>query len=340
MNKSNWTFAVAFGTVGIGLIIGALAFLETPRASAEPGQPLSSALEWMPESAGLVGHIDVESVVASPLSGIWSREAKSQEGLGAADEIREATGVDLWTDVSSLTFSVALPSASRPSDEAGRRQPWGMVVTGTFDPEQLIQKAKAREGATTNEESYRNKTIYHLAGDGEKNDRGDDDVAFAMASDSLLLLGSPDYLREMIDSGTGSRPNAATLVESWGYGDFAGEAFWIAGKPNGAVDSVLGRAGDGPALRSFALSGRLSTDLSVTARGKAADSGAAQKLADVVRGLVALGRLQQGGNPQIARIADAVSIEIAGDEVHLGLAVPYETVRSLFDGERKSAIER
>lgn len=332
MKHSGWTFAAALGTVAAGVIVAGLAFLDSPGVSAQRGEARSATLAWIPESAGLVGHLDVKSLASSPLSEVWSREAKSREELGAVDEIREATGVDLWKDVESLTFSVALASPSRtapPPDESRPRQPWGMALAGRFDTDRLVSKANAREGKA-NEESYQGKTIYRLQGD------GDEVVAFALASDSLLLLGSPDYLRSMIDCGTGRTPSASGLVESWGYGDFANDAFWVAGKPNGAFDSVIGRAGGGPALRSFALSGRLETNLSLTARGKAADADAAQKLADALRGLVALGRLQQSSNPQMGGIADAVHIELAGDEIHVGLALPYETIRSFFDQRRKT----
>jgi hypothetical protein len=345
MNRSKWTFAVAFGMLSVGLTVGALAFLETPRASAEPepeAEALPTALDWMPETSGLVGHIDFKSVAASPLADAWSQEAweaTSPEDLGPVEEIRESTGVDLWNDVESLTFSVGAPSPSKPaatSDEAGRKLPfeaWGMAISGTFDADRLLEKARARD-RTVSQETYGGKAVYRVDGKGEQ------DIAFAMASDSLLLLGSPDYIREMIDSGEGRKPSASRLVESWGYGKLEGDSFWIAGKPNGTVDSVLGGAGNGPALRSFALSGRLSTDLSVNARGKASDAEAAQKLADVLRGLIALGRLQQGGNPQMAALADAISIELAGDEIHVDLAVPYETIRALFDQRRKAAIDR
>ncbi len=344
MNKSRWTFALALGTVAIGVVVGALAFLTTPGVSAQPGDALPAAIAWIPETAGMVGHIDLKSVASSPLSEVWSRETKSEDKLGAVDEIREATGINLWNDVDGITFSVALPSSSDSSDpssqssqssQPGGKQPWGMVLSGAFDSKQLIQKIAEHDAeATVNHDSYRGTMIYSVKGDGDR------ELNLALPSESILLVGSPDYLREMIDCGQGRKPSASGLVESWGYGDFSGDSFWMAGTPTGALESALGRATSGSALRSFALSGRLATDLSVTARGKAADVESAQKLADVLRGFVALGRLHQGENRQIAALADAVSIDLVGDEIHIGLDVPYETIRDFFDQKRKATMDR
>ena len=67
----------------------------------------------------------------------------------------------------------------------------------------------------------------------------------------------------------------------------------------------------------------------MTARGKASDPEAARKLADVVRGFIALGSLQQEPPPEFQAILDSVQIEVLENKVLVSVAFPYETLRRL-----------
>ena len=72
------------------------------------------------------------------------------------------------------------------------------------------------------------------------------------------------------------------------------------------------------------------------ARGRAADPESAQKLADVVRGFVALGSLQQQAKPEMQAVLDSVQIQILENTVEAYLVVPYETLRRLAQQEKEA----
>ena len=156
----------------------------------------------------------------------------------------------------------------------------------------------------------------------------------------MLLLGETSYLREMLDAGEGRSASASELLESIGPETSAGETFWLLGSTSGAIPPVLGEANVLPPLQAFSLSGRLDAELVLRARGRAQTAEAAQQLADVLRGLVALGRMNAGNaNPELARLAEAVSIELFDQDIELNVSVPYETIRKLSERSRKEAEE-
>jgi len=84
-----------------------------------------------------------------------------------------------------------------------------------------------------------------------------------------------------------------------------------------------------PPIRSVALSGRLEADAALRARGLAANADSALKLAEVVRGFVALGGLHQAGNPDVGAILDSIQIDQYENSVEVSLNVPYETLERL-----------
>jgi hypothetical protein len=67
----------------------------------------------------------------------------------------------------------------------------------------------------------------------------------------------------------------------------------------------------------------------MVAKGKASDPAAAKKIADVVRGVIAMGSLQQQSSPEFQAVLDSVQIEVLDNEVQISLVVPYETLRRL-----------
>ena len=120
--------------------------------------------------------------------------------------------------------------------------------------------------------------------------------------------------------------SASALNQSWGEGTFANDTFWIAAAPENGFNSMLPEGGEIPPIHSLAFSGRLDADIALRARGLAADLESAIKLADVVRGFIALGSLQRGENPDVGAILSSIQIDQFDNEVEVSLRVPYETL--------------
>ena len=148
----------------------------------------------------------------------------------------------------------------------------------------------------------------------------------------------------MLDVGTGNTASAAKgPLADWMGELSADDTFWVVGSSEAGLGPIpMPRAGGSeslPPLQSFAVSGRLDADVSVTARGQASDPEAANKIADVVRGLVALGSLQDPPRPELDAVLDSVQIGTFDNRIEVFFAVPYETFRRLASHRKTEAEE-
>ena len=328
MKKSRWTVTFAAGLVVAGIGIGAAAYLASTQVEAQ-STGLPATLAYMPATTTVVGHIDFTSLMSSPLREKWEEELE-RTGL---NEFREKTGLDPFNDLYGASFAVVTPkdtSADAPPSMSIPER-WGVAIHGAFDAELLL--AKVRENATIETETYESTTIYRVTPNlgtesGDASSRLN--PAFAFAGIDTLLFGEPEYLKEMLDAGAGRAPSAgASIADRWGEGHFAQDTFWVAASPEQGLGQVIPQGANIPPIQSFAFSGRLDAELALRAKGQAADSEAATKLADVVRGFVALGSLQKGENPDLGVILDSIQIEQVDNEVAVSLSVPYETLERL-----------
>jgi hypothetical protein len=328
MNSSRWTFAsgiLATGIVLAGVAISGAAYFAAERVSAQSGS-MGPSFGFVPQGASLIGYVDLKSVASSPLAESWSDGTRERTPFAALDEIEESTSIDILNDVDSLTLAVG-PGTGKP-------ERWGIALTGAFDRDRLVEKLSTHKGDVETS-SHAGTDLYLIRS-------GTQSTAMAQPDDSTLILGDPAYVREMLDAGNGAKPSATGNLESWGYDGFEGETFWFAGTPPDFVHGLVGRGSEKASLRSFAVTGRLDTDLLLRARGQAVDSKTAQELADVVRGLVALGRLRQDSSPQgavLGKMMESVSVELVDDAVDVNLLVPYDSIRQLLESQRKVAAQ-
>ncbi len=328
MNSTRWTFASAIAATGIvliGIAIGAAAYFGGERVSAQTGQ-IGPSLAYVPQGASLIGFIDLKSVASSPLADSWSEAMREQTPFAALDELEASTSIDFLNDVDSLTLAIG-PGTEKPEG-------WGIAVEGVFDRDRILAKlAEHKAGVETS--SHAGTDLYLVRS-------GTHSTAMAQPGDSTLLLGELAYVREMLDAGSGAKPSATGSLEGFGYGDFEGETFWFAGTPPEALHGLVGRGSENASLRSFAVTGRLDTDLRLRARGQAEDEKTAQELADVVRGLIALGRLRQDESPQgavLQKMMESVSVERVDQSIDVNLLVPYDSIRQLLESKPKVAAQ-
>ena len=331
MKKSRWILTLTAGAVITGLGIGAVAYLGASGVEAQsPGLPATMA--WLPADASVVGHVDLTALFASPLRETWEEQIDARESRDELDEFREATGLDPFTDLYRVSFAVVTTdtaSGAQPGSPSAER--WGISIQGAFDSERLIDKLE--EVAELEVEDYRGTTIYHPTPREDQDAEQvsvSEETAFAFPDNETIVYGDRDYIRQMLDTGHGRAGSAGpALDQSWGEGTFAKDTFWIAAAPENGFSSMLPAGGEIPPIHSLAFSGRLDADIALRARGLAADLESAIKLADVVRGFIALGSLRQRENPDIGAILSSIQIDQFDNEVEVSLTVPYETLERL-----------
>ena len=84
-----------------------------------------------------------------------------------------------------------------------------------------------------------------------------------------------------------------------------------------------------PPLQSLIVTGDLDPQLSLALTGVAVDEAAATKLADVMRGLIALVSLQAQQKPELAELASAFSVSTEATQVLVNARIPYEMLEAL-----------
>jgi hypothetical protein len=323
MNKSRIIVLASALIVGVGALtaVGAL-YLDPARAAVGP-LPAEGLL--LPADAQFVAGIDVRKFVASPFYARFSEE-HAQARPQAFAEMEAKTGINPERDVDAIYI------AGRK--EPGKRHGDGgvVVVVGTFDRYKVQRAIETAHKGVTNL-NYQGTPVYLFNEEAEKGRAG----AVAFLDDRTLVMGPRASVEQTIGAktnGGGLRSNAAmtALLE----GVRPGSTFWIVGDQSALsqMPGVPAPGGDGqalnlPPLKTVVVTGDLDPLVSFEATGEAADPAAAQSLADVVRGFVALATLQSNTKPELKQLASAVSITTDANKVRVAARFPYELLDSL-----------
>jgi hypothetical protein len=321
MKKSRLIVVFAAVIVFVGMGLGILAYLSTPGTNAQAAM-LPDAAVWVPSSADFVAYVDLETLLSSPLREDWETSYLRENAGSEVDEFRQKTGMDPWTDFRALALS------SRRNEEDAE---WGIALTGELNPEGIITSIEEKEDLV--QSVYQDTTLYTFE------HPNDEPQTLAFPSTSVALFGSTAYVQEMLDVGAGKTASAVEgPLAGWIHELPLDDTFWCVGSSEVAFSRFVAGLNESspriPPVQSFAVSGSLSSEISMIARGKASDPESAQKLADVVRGAIALGSLQQETPPELQAILDSVQIEVLENRVLISAAFPYETLRRLASHRR------
>ena len=326
MNRSRLVVLASTLIVGAGALtaVGAL-YLDPARAAVGPLPAEGLAL---PADAQFVMGIDVRRFVASPFYSRFGEEHAAARPEAFA-EMEEKTGINPERDVDAIYV------AGRKSAGKGHGDSDGVViVVGTFDRYKVSRAIEtSHKGATGTK--YHGTPVYLFDESREGRKAG----AVSFLDDHTLVMGSRKGVEQTIDTragdGLGLRSNAAmtALLETVR----PGSTFWMVGDQSALAHMPLGiRApgGDGqavnlPPLKTVIVTGDLDPVVSFEATGEAADAAAAQSLADVVRGFVALATLQSSQKPELKQLASGVSVTTDANKVRVAARFPYELLDSL-----------
>jgi len=88
-------------------------------------------------------------------------------------------------------------------------------------------------------------------------------------------------------------------------------------------------SGQIPPIDSFAVTGRVNGGISGTFRAETRDIQGAENLRDVVRGFLALVRMQAGSKPEVQQMLQSLELGGTGTTVALSFVIPIEIVDML-----------
>lgn len=319
--------------LAVGLGTGLVAyFVGFPtNALTRAGGP--DELRFIPRNATLVAYANVTDVMTSQLRD-HLRQVLPSEPNGRR-EFEEQTGINIETDIDRVLACVA-PSLDGSSGAPGV----GLILArGRFN-DVKIESLMREHGATV--QDYKGVRVVVAPREPRTDSPGDsqrrawhEDFSLAFIEPGLLAFGSSPLVRNAVDLRAGGDNVTANeelmgLVESLEAGNV-----WAVGR----FDALTGQArlpndlaSKLPAITWFSATGFVNGGIGGVLRAEARDEVAAENLRDVIRGFVALAKMQAGSKPEILAMMQSLQLGGTGKTVALSFDVPEAVFELLGQG--------
>ena len=310
-NRTRRFLFVATGILVVGLGTGLVAsYMGGLQGLALIGGNGPAELAYLPPDARMVAFANVRDVMDSELRQKLMQQLQpgTADGSDGADAFERETGINIQTDVDLVVAS---------ADTIGQAPPL-VLVRGRFNPTNLESLAR-QKGAVV--EEYKGKRL--ITHDG---------MGLVFVEPNLVAVGAPAALRRAIDtkeSGNNVTSNAEIMRLVKDIDD--GNAWAVArfDALTGGQQLPADLAKQLPAINWFAASGHVNGGIRGTVRVEARDEAAATDLREVIRGFIALARLQTNQRAEFADLMNSLELGGLGTTVSLGFAVPPEMIDAL-----------
>ena len=312
MSKRTRLFVVAaLAMLAIGIGTAGLASYAGLNPANLLGRAATNDLAFVPGTAKFVAFADVRRVMDSDLR---QQLVPSLDTSTAAKNPFQQIGLDLEKDVDSVVVA-SLPGT----------RPEGMpllLAHGRFDVGLIEAQIRNAGGSPTTYGGVRMVA--------------NDQMAVAFIATGFIAVGDPASVRLALDtksSGAGAISADDAVMRLVRKVD-AANTWVVANFEDLAAAKSLpgGVAGQLPAITWLAASGDVGDGLSAHVFAEGRDQRAAQDLQEVVRGFVALARMQSGQEAALSELLNSVELSSEGTTVTLSFAVP----ASFFERLKKS----
>ncbi|MCX6538712.1 MAG: hypothetical protein NT151_07260 [Acidobacteria bacterium] len=316
----------------VGLSIGLVAYYGGMPQGLFASNSGPAELKFVPEDAAVVAYANVKQVMSSDL-----RQRLRQFG-GPTDEGRNefktATGIDIENDIEYVVAFMG----KRQADAAANSINGLVLARGQFDQGRL--EAFAREKGATIEDYKGKRLIKPSVNDDKLGNKHERDLALAFLDKGLVAIGGDAMIRRLIDGAGASsktaRDNAEMMkliadqrdASMWAVGQF--EAISSQAKlPQEVTDRI-------PPITWFAASGHVNGGVQVMVKAETKTDEAATNLRDIVRGFVALAKMQAGNRPEAQALWPNVEMGGTGKTVSLSFGVSTQLIDAMTPKKRDS----
>jgi hypothetical protein len=313
-------------TVGLGTGLVAYYVGGLP-AGAFAGRGGPEELGFVPRDAAVIAFANVQEVMGSELRQKIHAAVPMQEN--GQRELQDRTGINLETDIDRVVACL------RPDASGGKSPFAGMVLArGRFD-EVKIESLMREHGAHVEDYKGKRLIVADVSNAADLPSRHDASFALSFIESGLAAFGSTTLVRSAVDlHNGGANPQTGlesvtgneelmTLVRSLESGNNA----WAVGRFDALTaqahlpENVASRI---PAITWFSVGGHVNGGIRGVFRAEAKDDEAANNLRDVVRGFLALGKMQSGSRPELQTMMQSLELGGEGKTVSLSFNVPAE----------------
>jgi hypothetical protein len=299
-------------TVGLGTgLVASYMGLPVALLSSAAGP---NELQYVPENAAVVAYANVRDVMNSNFR---ERFRQLEPQSADKDQFEQQTGLDIERDIDSVVAAF-IPQGTTTTEHPEKSAV--VLARGRFEAARLEALALEHGGSA---QDYKGRRLLTHSGDSAN----DGAMAVGFVEADLVALGSLDAVRQAIDAGIDNRNvmsnnDLMRLVaemdnsNAWAVGRF--DAIAREAQLPSEVQAQL------PAVTWFSAAGHVNGGVSGVLKAEARDEAAAQNLRDVVRGFLAMARLQSGSRPGIQQMVDSLQLSGDGTTVALSFNLPSE----------------
>jgi hypothetical protein len=321
--KTRYFVAISGAILAIGLGTGIVASYMGLPVSVFSRAAGPDELQYIPADAAVVAYANVRDVMNSQFRQRFKSLEPSQN---QKNEFEEKTGVNLETDVDSITAAI-MPKDGMATNPAGS---FLILAKGRYQPARLEALAVEHGAQVTDYQGKR--LITHTA------DNGKEQMAFGFVDAELVAFGSLPAVKSSIDAAASNHNVVSNNDLMKLVNEIDGANAWAVGR----FDAIAGKAGlpseiasQMPAITWFSAAGHINGGLSGQLKAQTKDEATAKNLRDLVGGFVAMARLQAANKPGMQQLADSLVISGEGNNVQLAFSIPSE-VLDLLEGLAKS----
>jgi hypothetical protein len=312
--------------IGTGLVAYYTGGFQPVSASA-----VSNELRYVPADATMVAYVDVRAIMNSELRARLKQAMPMPEQ--GQKEFQEQTGINIEQDIDYIVASLSTgPQRGAPL----------VVARGRFSTGQLEGLIHAH-GGTFGE--YKGKRLANApkhtpVADGDAPphhgfslEEGKGNMVLAFLEDGLIAFGEETRVKTAIDAQLSahsitSNSEMMDLVTDIGRDNnaWAVGRFDVLASQAKLPDQIARQI---PSVKWLAVAGHVNGGVSGSLRAEARDDKAAENLRDVVRGFLALARMQAQSDPRTASLVESLHMTGTGKTVMLSFTVPSEILQMI-----------
>ena len=317
-HKTRYFVIVSGAILAVGLGTGLIASYMGMPVSVFSRAAGPDELQYVPADAAVVAYANVRDVMNSEFR---QRFRQLEPQSAARNEFQDKTGVNLEQDIDSIVAAM-MP---RTGDGAKPRESALVLARGRFDAGRLEALA-VEHGGTAGD--YQGKRILTHAPT-DTPDGQDHGMSLGFIDADLVAIGTTDAVRRAIDAGRDHRNVVSNTEVMRLVAELDNSNAWAVGR----FDAVAKEAqlpteiqAQIPTISWFSAAGHINGGVSGVLKAEAKDDAAAQNLRDVIRGFLALAKLQAGTKPGMKDMVDSLQLSGEGKTVSLAFSVPTEVL--------------
>ena len=317
-NKTRYFVAVTGAILVIGLGTGLVASYMGLPVSVFTSAAGPEELEYVPADAAVVAYANVREVMSSQLRKRFTEMEPSQDHK---NEFEEKTGLNFEQDIDTVVAAM-MPKTNLAANPEGA---FLILARGRFQAARLEALA-LEHGATVADYQGKRLITHH---DADRNDTKHEDMAVGFVEADLIAFGSVTSVQAAIDARRENRNVVGNIEMMRLVSELDNANAWAVGR----FDAIAGQTGlpteiasQMPAIAWFSAAGHINGGVSGVHKAETKDEAAAQNLRDVLKGLLALAKMQAGSKPGMQQLADSLVLSGEGKNVALSFSVPSEVL--------------